>query len=81
MLHWQSLRRHCILCQRAAFYAARDGKLFATLQPEASRMTLKLSEDPKKSKLVQLIEVAEKMWKSTKYKPKAPEEKYKFPKL
>ena len=48
-----------------------DGNLFATLQTEASRMTLKLPEDPKKSKTVQLAEVTEKQWKSMKYRNKA----------
>ena len=48
-----------------------DGNLFATLQNEASRLTLQLPEDPKKSKTVQLMEVTEKLWKSKKYKEKA----------
>ena len=36
-------------------------------------MTLKLPEDPKKSKTVQLMEVTEKLWKSRKYREKAHE--------
>ena len=48
-----------------------DGNLFATLQTEASRMTLQLPNDPTKSKTVQLVEVTEKLWKSEKYQKKA----------
>ena len=56
-----------------------DGNLFATLQTEASRMTLKLPKDPKKSKTVQLMEVTEKLWKSEKYQKKAREAMQKLP--
>ena len=56
-----------------------DGNLFATLQTEASRMTLKLPKDPKKSKTVQLMEVTEKLWKSAKYQRKAREAMKKLP--
>ena len=56
-----------------------DGNLFATLQTEASRMTLKHSKDPKKSKTVQLMEVTEKLWKSAKYQRKAREAMKKLP--
>ena len=42
-------------------------------------MTLKLPEDPKKSKTVQLMEVTEKLWKSRKYRNKAREAMKKLP--
>ena len=44
-------------------------------------MTLKLREDPKKSKTVQLMEVIEKLWKSTstKFRNKALEAMKKLP--
>ena len=41
-----------------------DGNLFSMLQTEASRLTLQLPKDLKKSKTVQLMEVTEKLWKS-----------------
>ena len=44
-----------------------DGNSFATLQTEASRTTLELPKDPKKSKTAQLMGVTEKLWKSAKY--------------
>ena len=56
-----------------------DGNLVATLQTEASRMTLKLPKDPLKSKTVQLMEVTEKLWKSEKYQKKAHEAITKLP--
>ena len=49
------------------------------LQTEASRLTLQLSKDPKKSKTVQLVEVTEKLWKSEKYQKKAHEAIKSFP--
>lgn len=56
-----------------------DGNLFSTLQTEASRLTLQLPKDPKKSKTVQLMEVTEKLWKSEKYQKKAREAMKKLP--
>ena len=42
-------------------------------------MTLKLPEDPKKSKTVQLMEVTQKLWKSRKYRNKARKAMKKLP--
>ena len=42
-------------------------------------MTLELPEDPKKSKTVQLMEVAEKLWKSRKYQNRVREAMKKLP--
>ena len=56
-----------------------DGNLFATIQTEASRMTLKLPEDQKKRKTVQLMEVIEKLWKSREYQNRARKAMKKLP--
>ena len=77
----ESLLQRCDLCQRTALKREPrgSGNLFATLQTEASRIALKLPEDPKKRKTVQLMEVTEKLWKSRKHQNKAPVAMKKLP--